>query len=188
MQHSDKAVRWVARTAMGIALIILAQLVGKAFPAGAIIAGQFGVNQLITGSLVNCVLFVFTAAGGLWSGVTMGIVSAMLAQFIGIGPAVSAVSPVVALGNALLCACFALMLGRGGAQGVRLWLAMAISAVIKCAFLWIAVPALLGVLSGVKPQQVQMLSIMFSWPQGCTALIGGSLASVIIPRLSRLKR
>ena len=177
MQHSHSAVQWVARTAMGIALIILAQLLGKAFPAGAVIVGPFSVNQLVTGSLVNCVLFVFTATGGLWSGVTMGIVSAMLAQFIGIGPAVSAVSPV-----------FALMLGRERVYGARQWAAMVISAVIKCAFLWIAVPLLLGVLSGVKPQQVQMLSIMFSWPQGCTALIGGALASLVIPRLWKLRK
>ena len=188
MQHSHSAVQWVARTAMGIALIILAQLLGKAFPAGAVIVGPFSVNQLVTGSLVNCVLFVFTATGGLWSGVTMGIVSAMLAQFIGIGPAGSAVSPVVALGNALLCVVFALMLGRERVYGARQWAAMVISAVIKCAFLWIAVPLLLGVLSGVKPQQVQMLSIMFSWPQGCTALIGGALASLVIPRLWKLRK
>lgn len=188
MQHSHNAVQWVARTAMGIALIIVAQLLGKVFPAGAVIVGPFSVNQLVTGSLVNCVLFVFTAVGGMWSGVTMGIVSAMLAQFIGIGPAVSAVSPVVALGNALLCVVFALMLGRERSYGARQWAAMAISAVIKCAFLWICVPLLLGVLSGVKPQQVQMLSIMFSWPQGCTALIGGTLASLVIPRLWKMKK
>ena len=131
MQHSHNAVQWVARTAMGIALIIVAQLLGKVFPAGAVIVGPFSVNQLVTGSLVNCVLFVFTAVGGLWSGVTMGIVSAMLAQFIGIGPAVSAVSPVVALGNALLCVVFALMLGRERSYGARQWAAMAISAVYK---------------------------------------------------------
>lgn len=83
----------------GIALIIVAQLLGKLFPAGAVIAGPFSVNQLITGSLVNCVLFVFTAISGMWSGVAIGIVSAMLAQFIGIGPAVAAVSPGGSVGN-----------------------------------------------------------------------------------------
>ena len=50
---------------MGIALIIVAQLLGKLFPAGAVIVGPFSVNQLITGSLVNCVLFVFTAISGM---------------------------------------------------------------------------------------------------------------------------
>lgn len=185
---NHSAVGWIARTAMGIALIIAAQLIGKLFPAGAILVGSFGVNQLVTGSLVNCVLFVFTAISGLSSGVVIGIVSAMLAQFIGIGPAVSAISPVVAVGNAILCVVFALILGRERSYNARAWFAMVIAAVVKCAFLWIAVPALLGVLAGVKPQQVQMLSIMFSWPQGCTALIGGVLASLIVPRLWKARR
>ena len=173
---------------MGIALIIVAQLLGKLFPAGAVIAGPFSVNQLITGSLVNCVLFVFTAISGMWSGVAIGIVSAMLAQFIGIGPAVAAVSPVVAVGNALLCVVFTLVLGRERSHGTRAWAAMVFAAVIKCAFLWISVPLLLGVLTGVKEQQVQMLSVMFSWPQGCTALIGGTLAGLVIPRLSKARK
>ena len=168
MSNSHNAVRWVTRTAMGIALIIVAQLLGKVFPAGAVITGPFSVNQLVTGSLVNCVLFVFTAISG-------------------IGPAVSAVSPVVACGNALLCVVYGLVIGKRGTEGVRQWIAMAISAVLKCAFLWITVPLLLGALSGVQPQQVAALSIMFSWPQGCTALIGGSLASLVIPRIRRAR-
>ena len=187
MSNSHNAVRWVARTAMGIALIILAQLLGKVFPAGAVIVGPFSVNQLVTGSLVNCVLFVFTAMSGIGCGVTVGIVSAMLAQFIGIGPAVAAVSPVVACGNALLCVVYGLIIAKMGTEGVRQWRAMAIAAIFKCAFLWIAVPALLSALTGVKPQQVTALSIMFSWPQGCTALIGGSLASLVIPRIRRAR-
>ena len=187
MSNSHNAVRWVTRTAMGIALIIVAQLLGKVFPAGAVITGPFSVNQLVTGSLVNCVLFVFTAISGIGSGVTIGVVSAMLAQFIGIGPAVSAVSPVVACGNALLCVVYGLVIGKRGTEGVRQWIAMAIAAVLKCAFLWITVPLLLGALSGVQPQQVAALSIMFSWPQGCTALIGGSLASPVIPRLRKAR-
>ena len=58
---------------------------------------------------------------------------------------------------------------------------------MKCAFLWIAVPAVLGLLSGVPEQQVKMISIMFSWPQGLTALIGGALALAILPRLGKSK-
>ena len=77
----------------------------------------------------------------------------------------------MAVGNALLCVVYGLIIAKAGSEGVRQWIAMAIAAVFKCAFLWIAVPLLLGVLTGVKEQQVQMLSIMFSWPQGCTALI-----------------
>ena len=61
MKRGDRTVQFIARTAIGIALVILAQLIGKLLPAGAVIAGPFSVTQLVTGSLVNCVLFVFTA-------------------------------------------------------------------------------------------------------------------------------
>ena len=95
MKKGDRTVQFIARTAIGIALVILAQLIGKLLPAGAVIAGPFSVTQLVTGSLVNCVLFVFTAQAGILSGVIIGFLSSILASLIGIGPAVLAVVPVV---------------------------------------------------------------------------------------------
>ena len=56
MSRSDAAVHWITRTALGVALVVVAQLLGKVIPAGAAIAGPFSVTQLVTGSLVNCVL------------------------------------------------------------------------------------------------------------------------------------
>ena len=53
MQHSHTASRWITRTALGVALVVVAQLLGKVIPAGAVIAGPFSVTQLVTGSLVN---------------------------------------------------------------------------------------------------------------------------------------
>ena len=106
MQHSHTASRWITRTALGVALVVVAQLLGKVIPAGAVIAGPFSVTQLVTGSLVNCVLFVFTATTGIWSGVAIGILSSVLATLIGIGPAIPAVTPVIACGNASLTLMF----------------------------------------------------------------------------------
>ena len=60
MKNNAAAIRFLARTAIGVALVILAQLIGKMLPAGAVIAGPFSLTQLITGSLVNCVLFVLS--------------------------------------------------------------------------------------------------------------------------------
>ena len=130
----DKTVRFIAFTAMGIALVILAQLLGSALPAGFTVVGPFTGKQLLTGSLVNCVLFVFTGAVGVWSGVIIGLLSSLLAYLFGIGP----ILPVVPV-------------------------------VIRAA--------------GVPAKQAAALSIMFSWPQGPTALIGGALALVILGRL-----
>ena len=155
-------------------------------PAGAAIAGPFGVNQLVTGSLVNCVLFVFTALSGLWSGVTMGIVSAMLAQFIGIGPAVSAVSPVVAVGNALLCVVYGLIIAKAGSEGVRQWIAMAIAAVFKCAFLWIAVPFCSACSPASRSSSADAQHNVLLAP-GLHRPHRGTLASLVIPRLRKAR-
>ena len=181
MKSESKNIRFITRAAMGVALVILAQLAGKLFPAGAVIAGPFSVNQLVTGSLVNCVLFVFTAIGGVWCGVCVGILSAVLASVIGIGPAVLAVVPLVACGNAILCIVFSIV-----GKALPRIVAVITAAAVKCGFLWISVPLLLQAI-GAPDKQRMMLGIMFSWPQACTALIGGLLAMLIIPRISKDK-
>ena len=181
MKSESKNIRFITRTAMGVALVILAQLAGRLFPAGAVIAGPFSVSQLVTGSLVNCVLFVFTAVGGVWCGVCVGILSAVLASVIGIGPAVLAVVPLVACGNAILCIVFSVV-----SKALPRLAAVITAAAVKCGFLWLSVPLLLQAI-GASDKQRMMLGIMFSWPQACTALIGGLLAMLIIPRVTKDK-
>ena len=44
MSHSGNAARWITRTALGVALVVVAQLLGKIIPAGAVIAGPFSVS------------------------------------------------------------------------------------------------------------------------------------------------
>lgn len=175
-----KTVHFIANTAMGVALVILAQFIGKMLPAGAVIAGPFSVTQLVTGSLVNCVLFVFTAQVGILSGVLIGILSSILASIIGIGPAVIAVVPLVAAGNAIIALVYGLTEKYGRIP------ATVSAAVLKCGFLWLTVPMLLRALSAPE-KQLKALSIMFSWPQGVTALIGGAIAFVVISRLKKNK-
>ena len=181
MIFENKSIRFITRAAMGVAMVILAQLAGKLFPAGAAIVGPFSVNQLVTGSLVNCVLFVFTAIGGVWCGVSIGILSAVLASVIGIGPAVLAVVPLVACGNAILCIVFSLV-----EKALPRLVAVITAAAVKCGFLWLSVPLLLQAI-GAPDKQRMMLGIMFSWPQACTALIGGLLALLIIPRIAAIQ-
>lgn len=49
MTHTDEKVKWITRTALCTALVLLAQIVGRMLPAGAVIAGPFSINQLVTG-------------------------------------------------------------------------------------------------------------------------------------------
>lgn len=181
---NNKSVRFLTNTAMGIALVILAQWAGNLLPAGAVIAGPFTMKQLITGSLVNCILFVFTVYAGLGSAVTVGLLSAVLASIIGVGPQILPIVPLIACGNALVCVMFWLVAEKLKVNNIA---AVIAGAGVKCAFLWLTVVPLLSVLTNVPEKQVKALSIMFSWPQGVTAIVGGALALVIIPRLKKNK-
>lgn len=181
MNANTKPAKWIAVTAMGVALVVVAQYLGSLIPDIAVIFGPFSVKQLITGTLVNCVLLVFTAMAGLTSGAVIGFLSAFLAAFMGISQIV--VSPAVAIGNALLCVVYSL-LARRPSWHVP---AMLVGAVVKCAFLWLTVPLILG-LAGLPEKQTTMLSIMFSWPQGITALCGGIVSWPIIARLKKAEQ
>ena len=177
-------VRFVTFGAMGVALVVAAQWLGNMLPAGAVIAGPFAVKQLVTGSLVNCILFVWADRVGLWNAVTVGILSAVLASVIGVGPQVVPIVPLIACGNALLALIYHLISVKGHLPDVAGVIA---AAAVKCAFLWLTVPAALRLFASVPEKQAAALSVMFSWPQGLTALVGGVLAILIIPRLKRAK-
>lgn len=172
---------WLTKTAVGIALVLLAQLIGKMIPAIAVIVGPFSVNQLITGTLVNLILIIMTLTVGVGSGVTIGILSSLLAMVIGVGPIFPIIAPFIAIGNALLVVTYKLILKSQ--KWITFYLAIIVAAMIKCAFLWLTVPFALNYISDIKPAQLQMLTIMFSWPQGITALCGGILALCILPLL-----
>lgn len=165
--------RFLTRTAVALALVVVAQLLGKVLPAGAVIVGPFSMSQLITGSLVNCVLLVTMGINGVWSGLIVGLVSPILAFLLGIGPALFVITPVVAVGNAIIVAAAHLLKKAGVVVDII------VPAVLKCAFLWLAVPALLNMV-GAPEKQAKAMSIMFSWPQGVTALIGGFLAMLVL--------
>ena len=180
--NGKKTVRFVTFTAMGIALVLAAQWLGNVLPAGAVIAGPFAVKQLVTGSLVNCILFVYADRVGLGSAVTVGIVSAILASVIGVGPQVLPIVPLIAVGNAVLAFIYWAAKNKLKMPGI---LRVIPAAAVKCGFLWLTVPALLSALTSVPEKQAKALSVMFSWPQGVTALVGGLLALAIIPRLKK---
>ena len=177
MKRNRKLTAWVAFTAMGAALVTAAQYLGGLIPDIAVIFGPFSVRQLITGTLVNCILLVFTVRAGLASGTAIGVLSALLAALLGISQLV--ISPLVAVGNAILCLVYWFL-----AERMNHLSGVAAGAVLKCGFLWLTVPLALSA-AGLPEKQTAMLSIMFSWPQLVTALCGGLLAWAILPRVRR---
>ena len=181
-EKNKQKIKLVTRTAIGIALVVAAQFIGKLIPSIAAIFGPFSVSQLITGTLVNCILIVFTLQCGVWSGIIIGILSSILATIIGVGPIFPILTPIIALGNGMLVAVFWLLSKKANCT---LWLSAIVGSAAKCAFLWLLVPYVLGFVPDANAKQIAMLTIMFSWPQGITALCGSFLGLLIHKKIQK---
>lgn len=178
----NKKIRWITETAIMLALLITLQVLTK--PAG----------QLVTGSCVNTVLAIAAMAGGLGCGITVALVSPVLAFLFGIAPQILTV-PAIMVGNTVFVVALGLVAGDGKGL-LRKLLAWLGAAIAKFAALYaIVVWLICGVLSEnllsagtLKPPMLQALPATFSWPQLITALIGGGIALLTVPALKKALR
>ena len=176
----NKKIRWITETAIMLALLVTLQALTK--PMG----------QLVTGSCVNAVLAVSALVGGLASGITVALISPVLAFLLGIAPQILTV-PAIMAGNTLYVILLNLLADKNGKNLVRQTAAWLIAAVGKFAALYIIVVKLIcGVLSEsllaagtLKAPMLKALPATFSWPQLFTALIGGAVALLIVPVLRK---
>ena len=183
----NKKIRWITETAALLALLICLQWVGSLIP-------EQTVKQLVTGSCVNTVLAVTALYAGLSSGITIALISPVCAFALGIAPNLITVLPIMA-GNA----CFVVLLRLiGGKPFWRQPVAVVTAAGVKFGVLYLLVVQVIcnlasGTLLGKKlgdtvllaPPMLKMLPAMFTWPQLITALVGGTLAILIVPILKK---
>lgn len=162
----------VTRTAILIALLVALQYA----------TGSLG--QFVTGSCVNLVLAVAALFVGLWSGVAVAVVSPFFAFLLGVGPKLIAIVPFIALGNLVYVLLLAL-LGKRFEKLPQSLVTVAAAAACKFLTLYLVVVRLVLPTLGLPEKQVQVMSVMFSWPQLVTALIGGVLALLIVPALKK---
>ena len=174
---ASKRVLYITETAVMTALLIVLQYVTK--PAG----------QYITGSCVNAVLAVSVLAVGLWSGITVALLSPFFAFLLGIGPQLFPITPSIAVGNLVFVLLLFLL---AGGKDLPLWrkgVAWVVAAVAKFAVLYALVVKILCVVLTLKEAQIATFTVMFSYPQLITALVGGGIALLLTPLLRRaLKR
>lgn len=171
--NPNHKIRWITRTALLAALLIALQWATSGTQA---FAGQY-----ITGSVVNCVLAVAALVGCLWSGVTVAVLSPFFAFLLGIGPKLIQIVPCIALGN------LTFVLALHFLREKNRILQVAVSAAAKFMVLYLAVVKVLIPLMGdaLKAPQVKTFTLMFSYPQLITALIGGTLAMLLLPALRK---
>ncbi len=176
------SVRKLTETAVLLALLVTLQAVTKSF------------GQLVTGSCVNTILAIAALFTGLGSGITIALISPILAFLLGIAPNLITVVPIMA-GNT----CFVVLLRL--LYRKPLWtgpLAVIVASAVKFGVLYglvvkvicgVAADALLGQKLGqtvlLAPPMLKMLPTMFTWPQLFTALIGGAVALFVTPLLKK---
>ena len=173
-----------------LALLICLQWVGSFVP-------DQMTKQLITGTMVNCVLAVTVLVVGLSSGITVALISPVCAFLFGIAPNFITVAPIM-LGNSCYVALLYYICGKSRKLDIRQILALVTAAAVKFAVLYVLVVKVVcgmasGALLGKKlgdivvlaPPMLKMLPTMFAWPQLITALAGGAIALAIIPVLRK---
>lgn len=178
-----KKIHWITQTAVMLALLVTLQALTK--PLG----------QLVTGSFVNAVLAITVLVGGFGCGVTVAVISPILAFLLQIAPQVLTV-PAIMVGNTLYVMILYYVAGKDSQNSLRQILAWIAAATGKFAALYAMVVWLIcGVLSEklldsgtLKPPMLQALPATFSWPQLVTALIGGGVALAIVPVLRKALR
>jgi hypothetical protein len=176
----NRKLRWVTETAVMLALLVSLQAITK--PMG----------QLVTGSCVNAVLAVSVLVGGMGCGVTVALISPVMAFLLGIAPQILTV-PAIMAGNAAFVVALRKFSGDKAGKPVRKAAALLTAAVCKFSVLHVLVVNLIcGVLSerllasgAMKPPMLTALPATFSWPQLITALIGGGVALAVVPLVKK---
>ena len=176
----NKKIRWITETAVMLALLVSLQALTK--PMG----------QLVTGSCVNAVLAVSALVGGLSCGLTVALISPVLAFLLGIAPQILTV-PAIMVGNSVFVVLLSLLADKSGRNIGKQLVAWIAAAAAKFVSLYaIVVWLICGVLSenllasGVmNAPMLKALPATFSWPQLFTALIGGAVALLIVPVLKK---
>ena len=185
-----KKIQWITETAVMLALLVSLQWVGSLIP-------EQMTKQLVTGTMVNCVLAVTVLIAGLSSGITVGLISPICAFTFGIAPNFVTVLPIM-VGNCCYVALLYFIIGKSRKFGWKQPAALACASLVKFSVLYLLVvkvicgmasAALLGKKVGntvvLAPPMLKMLPTMFAWPQLVTALTGGVIALVITPVLRK---
>jgi hypothetical protein len=163
----NKHILWITQSALLIAMLVGWQAFSRTFG-----------NTLITGSGVNFILIIATMTCSLKTGLSVAVISPIMAQLFGVMPPFWILVPVIAFGNILLALTWYYI---GGVKPVALFriIALTTAAFGKFGVIYMGVHLFaIGILGTTFPPVV--LTAM-SISQLFTAAIGGGLAFVVLP-------
>lgn len=129
-------------------------------------------NQWVTGPLVNAIIILTCLYIGSMEAIMFGLIPSTIALSSGLLPSpLAPMVPFIMISNALFVAIFYYL------KKFNYFSALIISAIIKSAFLFGVVNILMN--QFLNEKFITELSIMMSWPQLITALVGGIIAYII---------
>ena len=142
--------------------------------------------------LCKCCVGGYRIGAGLYSGVTVALISPVMAYLLGIAPQILTV-PAIMVGNTVYVVLLYFIAGTDSKKVLRRAAAWIIAATVKFATLYaIVVWLICGVFAErlmdagtLKAPMLNMLPATFSWPQLITALIGGAVALIIAPLIRK---
>lgn len=173
--HSNRKVIWITYTAVLTALLIVIQ--ATTAPLG---------MPLVTGSAVNLILIVSVMTGGFSSGLAVAVLSPVIAKLFGIGP-LWVLIPFIIAGNLAIIALWH-FIGKRESKNIYITYipAVIIGAVGKFMVLYFGIVRLaLPMFVQLPAKQTAVIVSSFSVSQLFTALIGGTLAVLILPVLKK---
>jgi hypothetical protein len=155
------------------AAIMLAAFIGIATFA------PYMKEQLVTGTIVNAMLFAGVALMGANEGLLIGLVPSSMALAIGLlSPAMAPMIPFIIVGNALLVLTF------NFTRKINYWLGVLTGSLMKFGFLFLTSSIVAGFFASNATLAASVTTIL-TWPQLITAVSGGILAYGIV-RLVKL--
>lgn len=142
--------------------------------------------------LCDAVLAVSVLVGGWGTGITVALVSPVLAFLLNIAPQILTV-PAIMAGNTVYVVLMRLIAGGTGSSVAKRVAAWLVAAAAKFGVLYLIVVKLIcGVMApallesgALKEPMLKALPATFSYPQLITALIGGAVALAIVPVLRK---
>ena len=148
-----------------------------------------GMPQLVTGVIINMVLILTADRLGTNKAIFLGMITPITAAFSGVLPiALIAMIPFIAIANAIYVSLYNIFSKK------EKFFAVGVGAVAKFCFLYAASSLIvlrpITVMMGEKVYSISISSIvafMMGWPQAVTALVGGSIAVVILNLFVRLR-
>lgn len=155
------------------------------FVAIVVVAPYFS-NQLITGSIVNALLFISVSVLGLESAFLLCLIPSLISIYTGLLPlALAPMIPFIMTGNALMVLTFSkLTLRQGSGQATRsFWFGAIPAALIKYFFI-LSVGMILA--NSVLHGTAKAVMLMINWPQLATAIAGAAIAFLFLKTINSL--